>query len=79
MDLFEEKLKQDIEEALGWREALQGLDEGDYNQKKEAWWEAEHADQELVPLRAVRSGVKTHRQYHRREPVRRQRLQTVRN
>ena len=43
LDLFEEKLKQDIEEALGWRDALQGLDEGDYNQKKEAWWEAENA------------------------------------
>ncbi|MCH7699492.1 MAG: N-6 DNA methylase, partial [Chloroflexi bacterium] len=43
MDLFEDKLKQDIEEALGWRDALQGLDEGDYNQKKEAWWEAENA------------------------------------
>ena len=43
MDLFEEKLKQDLEDALGWRDALQGLDEGDYNQKKEAWWEAENA------------------------------------
>ena len=43
MDLFEEQLKHDIEEALGWRDALQGLDEGDYNQKKEAWWEAENA------------------------------------
>ncbi len=43
MDLFELKLRQDIEEALGWRDALQGLDEGDYNQKKEAWWEAENA------------------------------------
>ena len=43
MDLFEHKLKQDIEEALGWRDALQGLDEGNYSQKKEAWWEAENA------------------------------------
>jgi len=43
LDLFERKLKQDIEAALGWRDALQGLDEGDYNQKKEAWWEAENA------------------------------------
>jgi hypothetical protein len=43
MDLFEEKLTQDIEEALGWRDTLQGLEEGDYNQKKEAWREAENA------------------------------------
>ena len=40
---MKEKLKQDLEDALGWRDALQGLDEGDYNQKKEAWWEAENA------------------------------------
>ena len=43
MDLVEEKLKQDIEEALDWRDALQGLDEDDYNQKKEAWLGAELA------------------------------------
>jgi hypothetical protein len=43
MDLFEDKLRQDIEEALGWRDTLQGLEEGDYNQKKEAWREAENA------------------------------------
>ena len=50
MDLFERKLKQDLEDALGWRDALQGLDEGDYNQKKDAWWEAENslADARLI-------------------------------
>ncbi len=55
MDLFEEKLKQDIEEALGWRIALQGLDEGDYNQKREAWCEAESvlADARLIGDLAV--------------------------
>ena len=43
VDLFENELKQNIEEALGWRDALQELDEGNYSQKKEAWWEAENA------------------------------------
>jgi len=43
MDLFEEKLKQNIEAALGWRDTLHGLNEGDYDQRKEAWWESENA------------------------------------
>ena len=42
-DWIDAKLRQGIEEALGWRDALQRLDEGDYTQKKEAWWEAENA------------------------------------
>ena len=43
IDWIAEQTRHDIEEALGWREALQELDEGDYHQKKEAWWEAESA------------------------------------
>jgi len=43
IDWIAEQTRHDIEEALGWRDALQELDEGDYNQKKEAWWEAESA------------------------------------
>ena len=43
MDLFESKLKEDIQQVLGWRNAMQGFGEGDYNQKKEVWWKAEHA------------------------------------
>ncbi len=43
VDWIEEQTRHGIEEALGWREALQGLDEGDYTRKKEAWWEAENA------------------------------------
>ena len=43
LDWIENQMERDIEEALGWRDALQGLDDGDYNQKKEAWWEAENA------------------------------------
>ena len=43
IDWIAEQTRHDIEEALGWRDALQELDEGDYNQKKEAWWEAENA------------------------------------
>ncbi|MCP3998229.1 MAG: N-6 DNA methylase, partial [bacterium] len=43
IDWIEEQMERDIVEALGWRDALQGLDEGDYSQKKEAWWEAENA------------------------------------
>ena len=42
-DWIDAKMMQDIEVALGWRDALQGLDEGDYNQKREAWREAENA------------------------------------
>ena len=42
-DWIDAKMKQDIEEALGWRDELRGLDEGDYSQKKEAWGEAENA------------------------------------
>jgi len=42
-DWIDDKMEQDLKEALGWRNTLQGLDEGDYNQKKEAWWEAENA------------------------------------
>ena len=43
LDLFEEKLREDLEQALGWRDTLQSLDEGDYDQMSEAWWEAESA------------------------------------
>ena len=43
IDWIAEQTRNDIEEALGWRDTLQELDEGDYNQKKEAWWQAESA------------------------------------
>ncbi len=42
-DWLETQMEENIAEALGWRESLQELDEGDYNQKKEAWHEAENA------------------------------------
>ena len=43
IDWIAEQTRHDIEEALGWRDTLQGLNEGDYNRQKEAWWEAEKA------------------------------------
>ena len=43
IDWIAEQTRQDIEEALGWRNTLQGFGEGSYNQKTEAWWEAENA------------------------------------
>ena len=43
IDWIAEQTRHDIEEALGWRNTLQGFGEGSYNQKKEAWWEAENA------------------------------------
>ena len=43
IDWIAEQTRQDIEDALGWRNTLQGFGEGSYNQKKEAWWEAENA------------------------------------
>ena len=43
IDWIEEQTRQDLEAALGWRNTLQELDEGDYNQKSEAWREAENA------------------------------------
>ena len=43
IDWIAEQTRQDIEEVLGWRNTLQELHEGDYSQKKEAWWEAEGA------------------------------------
>ena len=43
IDWIAEQTRQDIEEALGWRNTLQGFGEGSYSQKKEAWWEAENA------------------------------------
>ena len=43
VDWIAEQTRQDIEEALGWRNSLQGFGEGSYSQKKEAWWEAENA------------------------------------
>ena len=43
IDWIEEQTRHDIEEALGWRNALQGFGEGSYNKKTEAWWEAENA------------------------------------
>ena len=43
IDWIAEQTRHDIEEALGWRDTLQGLNEGDYNRQKEAWWEAESA------------------------------------
>ena len=43
IDWIAEQTRQDIEEALRWRNTLQELHEGDYNQKKKAWWEAEDA------------------------------------
>ena len=43
IDWIAEQTRHDIEDALGWRDALQELDDGNYNQKKEAWWQAESA------------------------------------
>ena len=44
IDWIAEQTRQDIEEALGWRTTLQGFGEGSsYNEKAEAWWEAERA------------------------------------
>ena len=43
IDWIAEQTRHDIEEALGWRNTLQGFGEGNYNQKTEAWWEAENA------------------------------------
>ena len=43
IDWIAEQTRQDIEEALGWRNTLQGVGEGSYSQKTEAWWEAENA------------------------------------
>ena len=43
IDWIAEQTRQHIEEALGWRNTLQGFGEGSYSQKKEAWWEAENA------------------------------------
>ena len=43
LNWIQNQMEHDIQEALGWRDALQELAEGDYNQKKEAWWEAENA------------------------------------
>ena len=43
IDWIAEQTRQDIEEALGWRNTLQGFGEGSYSQKMEAWWEAENA------------------------------------
>ena len=43
IDWIAEQTRQDIEEALGWRNTLQGVGEGSYSQKMEAWWEAENA------------------------------------
>ena len=43
IDWIAEQTRHDIQEALGWRDALQELDEGDYHQRKEAWWQAEDA------------------------------------
>ena len=43
IDWIAEQTRHDIEEALGWRNTLQGFGEGSYSQKTEAWWEAENA------------------------------------
>ena len=44
IDWIAEQTRQDIEEALGWRNTLQGFGEGSsYSQKTDAWWEAENA------------------------------------
>ena len=43
IDWIAEQTRQDIEEALGWRNTLQGFGEGSYSRKSEAWWEAENA------------------------------------
>ena len=43
IDWIAEQTRHDTEEALGWRNTLQGFGEGSYNQKTEAWWEAENA------------------------------------
>ena len=43
IDWIAEQTRHDIEEALGWRNMLQGFGEGSYSQKTEAWWEAENA------------------------------------
>jgi Eco57I restriction-modification methylase/restriction-modification enzyme MmeI-like protein len=43
LDAFEQQLKEDLADVLGWRDALHGIGEGDYSQKMEAWWEAENA------------------------------------
>ena len=43
IDWIAEQTRHDIEEALGWRNTLQGFGEGSYSKKNEAWWEAESA------------------------------------
>ena len=43
IDWIAEQTRHDTEEALGWRNTLQGVGEGSYSQKTEAWWEAENA------------------------------------
>ena len=43
IDWIAEQTRHDIEEALGWRNTLQGFGEGSYNEKTAAWWEAESA------------------------------------
>ena len=50
IDWIAEQTRRDIEEALGWRNTLQGFGEGSYSRKKEAWWEAESA---LVDARLI--------------------------
>ena len=40
---FEQRLEKDVAEALGWRETLQGLGEANYDDRRDAWWEAENA------------------------------------
>ena len=43
LDWIDRQLRRDLEEALGWRAEIQSLDEGDYDQRRAAWREAEGA------------------------------------
>ena len=43
VDWIEEALQRDLEQALGWRAAMQERDEGAYGQRRAAWLEAEEA------------------------------------
>lgn len=43
IDWIEQQLRRDLEEALGWRREIQSLAEGDYDQRRAAWREAEDA------------------------------------
>ena len=43
IDWIAEQTRQDIDAVLGWRNTLQEFGDDSYNDKTEAWWEAENA------------------------------------